>query len=89
MSSELLDQCRLEAKRCRKAIAKGSPAAFWRERVKASIARLDDARAVLQVLLDELDYPPAKASAKSPQDDSLHQEQLDDARHDGADRKDD
>lgn len=53
--SELLDQCLLEARRCRKAIRKGSPAAFWRGRIKASLGSIDEARAVLQAVLDELE----------------------------------
>lgn len=61
IDNELIDQCRLEAKRCRKAVAKGSPRAFWVPRIRGWLQRIDEARTVLQILLEELQSPRPEA----------------------------
>lgn len=70
-SDGLIKACQIEARRCRAAIAKGSPVEFWRRRLKGLLDKLDSARRIVQLCIDEL---PGGAGTQIQQiQDSLRQ----------------
>lgn len=56
----LVKACQIETKRCRAAVAKGSPVDFWRWRLTGLLEKLDSARRIVQSCMDAL--PPVQVS---------------------------
>lgn len=54
MTDGLVKCCQVETRRCRAAVAKGSPVDFWRRRLKGLLDKLDSARRIVQSCVDEL-----------------------------------
>jgi hypothetical protein len=50
----LLAEAVIEAARCRRAVADGSPRDFWHMRLSRRLAEIDDARTVLKCAIDGL-----------------------------------
>ncbi len=53
MTEGLERQCRIEANRCRATMANGTSPSFWIPRLEAAINRIDNARAILELVLND------------------------------------
>ncbi len=53
MTEGLERACRIEANRCRATMANGTDPSFWVRRLEAAISRIDNARSILEVALND------------------------------------